>query len=55
VKLRTHTSDPVPYVLYDSTHEQYDKYNAFTERAVEDKPLMATGADLAKKFFTGQE
>ncbi|MDR1271838.1 MAG: cofactor-independent phosphoglycerate mutase [Clostridiales Family XIII bacterium] len=55
VKLRTHTNAPVPYVVYDSLQENYDKYSAFTERAVEDKELIPTGAELAKKFFSGMD
>jgi 2,3-bisphosphoglycerate-independent phosphoglycerate mutase len=54
VKLRTHTNDPVPYVLYESAKENYDKYSAFTERAVEDKELINTGTELANRFFAGK-
>ena len=32
IRLRTHTSDPVPYLLYDSTHPQ-KKRERFTEEA----------------------
>lgn len=33
VALRTHSSEPVPYVLFDSTKEQNEPVNKFTERA----------------------
>ncbi len=49
VELRTHSSEPVPYVLFDSTKEQNNPLNKFTERAA-----YATGNffDAGHKLMT---
>lgn len=33
IRLRTHTSEPVPFVIYDSTQETWNEENRFTEIA----------------------
>ena len=43
LRLKTHTSDPVPYLLYDS--EVAGPGGEYTERYVADSPVLA-GHDL---------
>lgn len=40
IRLRTHTSDPVPFVLYDSRRDQYHANHAFTEKAAATSGLV---------------
>lgn len=50
--LRTHSSDPVPYVLYDSTKEsEEDQEKSFSEEAGEKGRFFASGHALADFFF----
>jgi 2,3-bisphosphoglycerate-independent phosphoglycerate mutase len=53
VVIRTHTDEPVPYVLFDSvTAASIDEPNhAFTERAGAQGIQMHTGKELADIFF----
>lgn len=51
IKVRTHTSNPVPYMLYDSTREQQgcDRYN---ERSGASTGIhMVSGPELMDHFF----
>ncbi|MFZ7130899.1 MAG: cofactor-independent phosphoglycerate mutase [Eubacteriales bacterium] len=52
VKVRTHTSDPVPYVFYDS-HKKYDhKINRFSEKSAKASGIFfKTGPDLMEYFL----
>ena len=53
IRCRTHTSDPVPYVLYDST-VAFDQGCAFTERcARESGVFVANGYELIQKLIGG--
>lgn len=50
--IRTHSSDPVPYVLYDSTQEsEEDSEKSFSEEAGEKGRFFASGYALADFFF----
>jgi len=49
--LRTHTSDPVPFVLYDSTKKQGRPDNAFTEASGAMGRYFANGYELTDYFF----
>ncbi|MDR0852494.1 MAG: cofactor-independent phosphoglycerate mutase [Clostridiales Family XIII bacterium] len=51
VALRTHTSEPVPFVIYDSRKESYREENAFSERAGETGRKFESGKQLAEYFF----
>jgi len=51
VCIRTHTDDPVPYVLYDSREELFDEKHAFTEKSGEEGDMMPSGKALADRFF----
>ena len=52
VVIRTHTDEPVPYVLFDSAAAGTpDKRNAFTERAAEAGESFHSGRELADGFF----
>jgi 2,3-bisphosphoglycerate-independent phosphoglycerate mutase len=52
ISLRTHTSDPVPYVLYDSQRTQHQEEHAFTEDAAEASGRrFDSGVALADHFF----
>ena len=51
IKLRTHTSNPVPYLLYDSTR-QIEKEQMYTEKeASKNGILMLEGYQLIQKLF----
>ncbi|MDR2609958.1 MAG: cofactor-independent phosphoglycerate mutase [Clostridiales Family XIII bacterium] len=52
VSLRTHTAEPVPYVLFDSAEERDNGDGAFTEEAGIPGRLFDSGAELAEYFFT---
>ena len=50
--LRTHSSDPVPFVLYDSTGEQkQDRARAFNEDSGRMGKSFGSGYELADYFF----
>lgn len=52
VALRTHTSDPVPFVFYDSQTHLYHEEYAFTERASREAGLKyQSGVALADAFL----
>ncbi|MPW26703.1 cofactor-independent phosphoglycerate mutase [Alkalibaculum sp. M08DMB] len=52
IKLRTHTSDPVPYVIYDSRTNSKKSDNRFTEKsAKESGNFFLTGPELTSYFF----
>lgn len=53
LEIRTHSSDPVPFVIYDSRHElPADERRQFNERAAyEEKNYIEEGYTLADKFF----
>ncbi|MDR0854696.1 MAG: cofactor-independent phosphoglycerate mutase [Clostridiales Family XIII bacterium] len=52
VEIRTHSSEPVPYVLFDSRIESMNEENAFTERSAETGRGFSSGAELADCFFS---
>ena len=55
VVIRTHTDDPVPYVLYDSATVAaggVDERRAFTERAGAAGEQAHSGRELADAFFS---
>jgi 2,3-bisphosphoglycerate-independent phosphoglycerate mutase len=50
--IRTHSSDPVPYVLYDSEHEAApDPARGFNEKAGKKGRFFENGFELADYFF----
>lgn len=50
--IRTHSADPVPYVLYDSTDEQQeDVTKAFNEKSGAEGEYINSGFELADLFF----
>jgi len=53
VVIRTHTDEPVPYVLYDSASAPAieNKNNAFTEQAGAEGASLRSGRELADLFF----
>lgn len=52
IRLRTHSADPVPFVLYDSENEQeYDEYRNFTEESAEKGCIFEKGADISEAFL----
>ncbi len=51
VAVRTHTSDPVPFVIYDRTHEKR-RLGRYSEReAAESGVFVSDGASLMKEFI----
>ena len=51
LRIRTHTSNPVPYLLYDSTHEQ-KKRERFTEESARDADnFEPNGYKLLERFL----
>ena len=54
IRCRTHTSDPVPFLLYDSTAAA-DHGCEFSERAARESDwFMANGCELMKNFIGGK-
>jgi len=52
IRLRTHTREPVPFVLYDSTLDFYDEKHLFTEhRARESGWVIDKGHMLIRELF----
>ncbi len=52
VSIRTHSADPVPYVLYDSRHEKNVPQNRFTETSGEaGERHFGAGYELTEHFF----
>lgn len=53
IRCRTHTSDPVPFVLYDST-KRYDQHCAFTEKAAREcGNFVEHGYELIQELIGG--
>lgn len=52
VRLRTHVSDPVPYLLYDSTAPQDHKWHYNEREASASGHLIARGCDIMGYFFS---
>jgi len=55
VKIRTHTGEPVPFVVYDSTRKIADRHIAYNESIVErkDKMVFEEGHRLMDYFIKG--
>lgn len=54
--IRTHSADPVPYVIYDSRYEQpEDKSRQFNEKSAAAGTYFDSGYALADFFFEKQE
>jgi 2,3-bisphosphoglycerate-independent phosphoglycerate mutase len=53
VKIRTHTADPVPFVLYDSEKKINSEMNAFSESSGLGGIYFKSGCVLADYFFKG--
>lgn len=54
--IRTHSADPVPYVIYDSRKEKpEDKSRQFNEKSGAEGPYFDSGYALADFFFEKQE
>ena len=52
LKLRTHTRDAVPYIIYDSTKEIESKFNTYTEaEAKKSDILIEEGHNLINRLF----
>ena len=51
VKIRTHSDEPVPFVIYDSRVDRYNEANAFTEESGERGRYFPMGSQLADYFF----
>ncbi len=49
--VRTHTSDPVPYMLYDSTAEKNETWNYNEKEAEASKNYVAEGHKIIDKLF----
>jgi len=56
VKIRTHTAEPVPFVLYNSENKRpAQTWKAFSEASGEKGLFFNCGCDLADYFFSNQE
>lgn len=56
VRLKTHTSEPVPFVLYDHTNVRDVPGNRYSERVAEQSGLhFKTGPELAEYFLQTKE
>jgi len=51
IRVRTHTSDNVPYMLYDSTKEQQQIWNYNEEEGCASGNFVAEGHKLLDKFL----
>ena len=51
VCVRTHTSDPVPYMLYDSTDKKNNTWNYNEKEATEGGIFVAKGHEMMKQLF----
>ncbi|MBF7097070.1 cofactor-independent phosphoglycerate mutase [Alkalibacter mobilis] len=52
IALRTHTSDPVPYLIFDSTEKTFDPDRKFTEKCGKESGIIYdTGVSLSLYFF----
>ena len=53
IRCRTHTADPVPFVLFDST-KTYDQGCAFTEKSAKESGIVVEqGYELIQKLIGG--
>jgi 2,3-bisphosphoglycerate-independent phosphoglycerate mutase len=53
LSIRTHSSEPVPFVFFDSDQQGDDESRAFTERSGKAGVRFGSGAELADHFFIG--
>jgi 2,3-bisphosphoglycerate-independent phosphoglycerate mutase len=51
VEKRTHTSDPVPFILFDSTREFPSKAKGYTEQEAKNSGDIVLGYDLLKQML----
>ncbi len=51
IRCRTHTSDPVPYLLYDSTKEQNQNWNYNEAEAKLSGNIVSNGYEMINKLF----
>jgi len=51
IRCRTHTSDPVPYLLYDSTNQLYNNWNYNEEEARNSGNVVEHGWEIINKLF----
>ena len=51
IRVRTHTGDPVPYMLYDSTMEENDNKSYCEKNAEKTGILVEKGHELIKEFL----
>lgn len=51
IRVRTHTSDSVPYLLYDSTKKQSHTWNYYEEEAKASGNFVAQGHTIINKLF----
>lgn len=51
IRVRTHTSDPVPYLLYDSTAPLERKWNYNEEEAAKSGNYIAQGHTMMEYLF----
>lgn len=51
VKIRTHSEEPVPFVIFDSREEKHNENNRFTEQSGESGKHFERGSELADYFF----
>ena len=55
IELRTHADDPVPFVIYDSTHADSSGAGGFTEgEASKSGILIEEGYELMEHFVRGR-
>ena len=52
IRLRTHVADPVPYLLYDSTSPQAEKWHYNEREAAASGHLFARGCDMISYLFS---
>lgn len=53
LSLRTHTNDPVPFFIYDSTKD-YDGVETFNEKTAKDTGIyISTGHKIMQEFING--
>ncbi|HPF21039.1 MAG TPA: phosphoglycerate mutase, partial [Syntrophomonas sp.] len=53
IRIRTHTSDPVPFMLYDKNHPQASSARAFHETTAAEGIFFADGYQLMDYFIKG--
>ena len=52
IRVRTHVSDPVPYLLYDSANEQDSPFSCYNEKEGQKSGIMVEkGHTLIKHLF----